>query len=239
MDIFATGMRRWDHRIYVDLFAGPGKCVCRGEPVPGSPLIALRYPFTRLIYVEKSVAAMSALKERLEPQTHERDIRFVNGDCNARVDEIVGHLPKDKVSRSRTLVFLFADPTNWQVNFETIRRIAEGFRVDILLTFMSGLMKRVPTDPVKALQLDRFFGTTEWRNLKPRSLDALVRLYRRQLEPLGYVDHEPQTRILVRNSKNSPMYELAYFSMNPKGYEFWDKISVYDERGQSALIYTR
>jgi hypothetical protein len=44
MKIFSQGMkRRWPHRVYVDLLAGPGRRVDRdtGEEFDGSPLLAL------------------------------------------------------------------------------------------------------------------------------------------------------------------------------------------------------
>jgi hypothetical protein len=40
----------------------------------------------------------------------------------------------------------------------------------------------------------------------------------------------------VMNHKNNIMYRMAFFSKDPKGYEFWDKISGEDEVGQLTLF---
>src|SRR4030042_4449039 len=58
----------WDNRAYVDLFAGPGKCVIRGtgKVVSGSTLLALEQstPFSLVISVDINSEAVSALEER-------------------------------------------------------------------------------------------------------------------------------------------------------------------------------
>src|SRR6267378_1651977 len=69
LDIFSRGMRnRFPVRHYIDLFAGPGRCVVddgSGE-LEGSPLIALgiSHHFTVHHFVDKSRAAISALRAR-------------------------------------------------------------------------------------------------------------------------------------------------------------------------------
>ena len=59
IDVFETSMRRkWPRRYYIDLFAGPGKCICRGTKVIylGSPLLALttKHPFTGYFFGNRS-----------------------------------------------------------------------------------------------------------------------------------------------------------------------------------------
>jgi len=91
-------------------------------------------------------------------------------------------------------------------------------------------------------RLDAFFGTNAWKT-DPACLGAdghptlsgLLGCYRRQLATIGYVDQLSAREIVVRNTKNVPMYLLAFFSKHPKGYEFWDKITPVDERGQLAF----
>ena len=69
IDVFETSMRqKWQRRAYIDLFAGPGKCVDRktGEVFLGSPLVALttRYPFTEYWFVDKEQPNIDALSAR-------------------------------------------------------------------------------------------------------------------------------------------------------------------------------
>lgn len=57
LDIVSVGMKKkWAGKLYyVDLFAGPGKCLIRGtnnEEVDGSPLIALKFNFAKYFFVE-------------------------------------------------------------------------------------------------------------------------------------------------------------------------------------------
>src|SRR6266568_1499908 len=56
--MFATGMKptekkpdHWRHRIYLELFSGPGKCLVRetGKEELGSPLKVINHEFTRFI----------------------------------------------------------------------------------------------------------------------------------------------------------------------------------------------
>ena len=57
MYIFTQGMKtKWHHLTYIDLFAGPGRCLIRdtNSEVDGSPLIALGYEFSKYIFVEEN-----------------------------------------------------------------------------------------------------------------------------------------------------------------------------------------
>jgi hypothetical protein len=42
---------------------------------------------------------------------------------------------------------------------------------------------------------------------------------------------------VVPNSKNVPIYLMAFFSKNQMGYTFWDRITTQDEKGQMALVW--
>ncbi len=56
LDIVSVGMKnRWAGKLYyVDLFAGPGKCLIREtrKEIDGSPLIALKFNFAKYFFVE-------------------------------------------------------------------------------------------------------------------------------------------------------------------------------------------
>lgn len=231
MEIFATGMRRWPARTFIDLFAGPGRCVIRetNQFLPGSPLIALGYPFTHYLYVEKNRRAVEALDKRVAPYRHQRSVVVFAGDCNAVMGKVCEKLPP------RGLALAFLDPTNWQISYDTVLALTQGRRVDLIVTFMAGMMKRVPAD-AEVTALDAFFGTDEWRRLKARTLFEFVDLYRRQLARIGYLRQPPKVEVVVKNRKNAPLYQMAFFSKSPRGYEFWDKISLVDEHGQSSLF---
>ena len=235
--IFATGMKnKYPRRAYLDLFAGPGRCYERetGQTYDGSPLIGLRRNFTDHIYVELDAEAAAALDTRCSPWRRDRYVTVIQGDCNAMVDEVVRCLPKYGIT------FAFIDPTNWQISFETIRRLTATRRVDVLVSFFGPSMKRVAE--LDQPRVDAFFGTRAWQT-DPRflgpdrrpTLSGLLACYREQLAGIGYLNRTSAREIAVRNTKNVPMYLMAFSSKHPLGYTFWDRISTQDEKGQLAL----
>jgi three-Cys-motif partner protein len=139
-------------------------------------------------------------------------------DCNDAIDEVVAAVP------STALTLAFVDPTNWQVRFETIARLVQARKTDLLVTFMYGMMKRVATYDPPALTA--FFGTPRWKEClgcaRWEVLDALASLYHAQLEPFGYLPNYTR-RIVVPNTKNVPMYALVLFSRSERGVDFWKK----------------
>ena len=97
--IFASSMKRkWDYRVYIDLFSGSGKCRIRGTKrmIPGSPLLALSIeePFDRYIFCEKDPLNMVVLKKRAKEYFPDRDYIFVDGDANVKIEEILSSIPK-------------------------------------------------------------------------------------------------------------------------------------------------
>jgi three-Cys-motif partner protein len=236
-DIFSVGMKnRWGSRAYLDLFAGPGRCWERdsGEFYDGSPLIGLRRNFTDHVYVELAKDAAAALDARCSPWKRSRSVHVLQGDCNEVVGDVVSLLPQHGIT------FAFLDPTNWQITFSTIRQLAEGRQLDLLVSFFAPSMKRVFA--LHQPRLDAFFGTESWKtdpsylgtDGRP-TLSGLLACYRRQLATIGYVDQLSAREIVIKNTKNVPIYLLAFFSKHPKGYEFWDKITPVDEHGQMAI----
>jgi hypothetical protein len=121
-----------------------------------------------------------------------------------------------------------------------VRKLAGVKRVDILVSFFSGSLKRVPMRswPSK----DAFFGTDRWRmppNVREDgslTLDGMMRCYREQLEGLGYLPHAPSREIVIRAMPGGPpLYQLGFFSRDPLGYKFWETAIRRDPDGQLAL----
>lgn len=89
IDTFEKSMRGkpWRARIYIDLFAGPGKCQDRKtkEYFLGSPLLALttEHPFTDYFFVDMDGENLETLKIRSRATAvPENKIRFLVGDAN-------------------------------------------------------------------------------------------------------------------------------------------------------------
>jgi len=225
---------RFERRAYVDLFSGPGRCYepSSGEFYDGSPLIGLKHAFTDHIYVDLDPAAVGALRTRVAPWANGRLLTLVEGDCNARIAEVRAALPR------YGLTFAFIDQTNWQIRFDTLATLCANRRVDLLVSFFGQAVKRVAHLEDQPC-VDAFFGTKDWRQYNGSrgrpTLGSLLACYRDQLATLGYPKRLAAREITIRNTKNAPIYLLAFFSKHERGYEFWDKITTEDEKGQLAV----
>lgn len=237
MTIFARGMSKsWPRRVYVDLFAGPGMCVTRGTDdfFDGSPLIALQRPFTDHIYVDLDPVATESLERRVSSWRNERAVHVIQGDCNDAIDRVIELIPKNAI------VFAFIDPTNWQIRFETVRKLCADRRVDILLTFQVGMLKRNRMVP-SMKKVDAFFGTTTWRPAldsgEQAKLAHFATCYGAQMVSLGYLDVTPSIEPKMRISTHTLLYTLRFYSKHERGHEFWEKIARETPTGQMHLVY--
>jgi len=236
LGIFAAGMRRkWAHRAYVDLFAGPGVCVDEetGSVFAGSPLLALAQPFTDHVYVDLDATATDALRQRVTPRQGPQRVTILTGDCNAVIDQVIDALPKRDC-----IAFAFIDPSNWEIHFETIRRLAEGRRVDLLVTFHAQNMKRAST-VAQQPRIDAFFGTRAWRTgAGVPKLAEMVGCYTTQLATLGYLERVTARDIKVTRSaaNRSLKYLMPFYSKNERGYDFFDKVTTENYGGQLTWV---
>jgi three-Cys-motif partner protein len=235
MDIFANGMRRkWKYLAYVDLFAGPGVCVTAksNDFHDGSPLRAFRHPFTHHVYVDLDRVAVDALRRRTAKWRTERVVEVIEGDCNAVIDKVIAALPERDC-----LVFAFIDPTNWQIRFETVQKLVSVRRVDVLLTFHVGHLKRVADRDQP--EVDAFIGRSSRECFEPGRtprLDEYARVYREQMVKLGYLDRSTARDIKIKNSKNALLYTLPLYSRHPLAFDFFDRVSDEDLSGQLTLL---
>jgi three-Cys-motif partner protein len=227
--IFATGMKKWGHRGYIELFSGPGISYDKGHHrfIDGSALRALQMNFTHCAFVDLDPIAVGALAARVAARGQQARAAVFEGDCNEAVPRLRSAIPSD------ALTLAFVDPTNWQVKLSTIAALVESRRIDLLMTFHAGSMVRV--SHLAECNLDEFFDTGAWRDAlnKPRyeRLDALLGLYNRKLGELGYLPSS-NLRVAVKNTRGRVLYDLVLFSRNPRGIDFWQKsISGVDESG--------
>ncbi len=228
--ILASGMKNlWERRAYVELFAGPGISYDRGHHqfIEGSALRALKMVFTDWAFVDLDPIASTALSQRISRRDQTGRATVLLGDCNDVIPEVRAAIPSD------ALTLAFIDPTNWQVRLSTIAALTDSRRIDLLMTFHEGSMRRV--GHLEDCNLDDFFGTGAWREAlkRPRHerLDALLGLYNNKLAELGYLPSS-NLRVAVKNTKGVVMYDLVLFSRHPRGIDFWQKaINGPDEAG--------
>lgn len=175
---------------------------------------------------------IASLKNRAIPFTA-TTINYFNLDCNALIDPLLLKLP------SFSLDFCFIDPTNWQIKFDSVRRLTKDRRMDLAITFHIGEMKRVAEDAPK--ELDDFFGGPSWQENYREMLSKgkreggriLLDFYKQKLIDIGYQDFDDHVRVKTRTGV--PLYHLLFASKDKRGKDFWSKISQKSSTGQLRL----
>lgn len=238
-DIFNEGMKNhWPTRYYVDIFSGPGLCRIRdGDEIAGSPIRAVQLPraqFSHFFFNDLDAVAIDALETRLLRQHPAVDgWRTYNTDCNDLPARLLPDLPDGGLGLA------FIDCLTWEMSFESIASLAANRRLDLIVTFHNGSMKRAAEFEPEALA--RFFGSNDWKDkyqeergdISPRSTRALIDFYEAQLSKLGYAHVDDHVRIT--NTRGTPLYHLVFASKHPRGADFFKKISQKNTWGQARM----
>lgn len=241
--LFSTGMkRRWNRRVYIDLFSGPGHAKVRGTEriVETSPLIAPRVPdrFDKYIFCDRDAKNISALRHRVGREFPGVEASYVIGDCNEVVAEIVEQIPKASKGKS-VLSFCFADPFGIDdLKFKTIQTLSARSRMDFLVLLALDVdANRFQSLYVKETSrvIDEFLDDSSWRSrwatARAQGVDFRVFLaeaFASRMVRLGYLPAGLERMKEVRSDeKNLPLYHLAFFSKHPRGYQFWDQVLKY------------
>lgn len=237
-EIVAVSMKgKWRDLTYIDLLAGPGRCVIRdsGELVPGSPLAAMDFPFTKFLFYEESAEFHQALLERVNRHEKAALCEAIHADWTQVVLAPGFRLPEG-------LVLAFVDPTGIsQVPWNALKRLATSSqKIDILMTIQHGMgiklnQKQYLTSKRDITAVDAFLGGTEWRTKLQGTEDfcsAVLDEFTSNMATLGF-----QTRkwMLVKNDAGSGLYYLCPFTRHALGLHFWDEVVKKDEVGQRAF----
>ena len=239
--------------IYVDAFAGEGAWQPKSsyaedygdyqQMVEGSARIALKIKdkqFDRLIFIEKNAKRVEALW-KLKNEHRDRDIVVLNDDANNAVPTICDSLAWN----DRLVVFL--DPFATSVEWKTVEKLAHTEKVDCWILFpLSAVARILPTDemppPQWAERLDVVFGGREhWESFYEDSAqlplfgergtertvgsDAIAARYKERLTSV-FAQVAPTSRTL-KNSKNSPLFELFFAASNRRGAPIAVRIANY------------
>lgn len=240
-ELFSTGMKnKWDQRVYVDLYAGAGYSRIQGTStiLKGSPILALSVSdsFDKYIFCESNPQLMSALKVRTKRLAPDADVRYVEGECDSRLDEICSYIPKAS-SGQTVLSFCFVDPFDFGLKFKTLQRLSSFF-IDFLVLLAIGMDANRNYDHYvdgNSSKIDDALGNTEWR-LRWRQSGVrrsdfrpfLAMEFARSMESLHYLHQELHQMKQVRSDeKNLPLYYLALFSRNETAYRFWNDVLKY------------
>lgn len=236
-ELFATGMKAKWKRAYIGMCTGPGHVRIResNRRVLGAPLLALqRLPdrFDRYIFCDLNNEYMGALQKRVDRDYPGSDVKYVSGDVNLKIDQIVNEIPDD------VLTFAFIDPFQLNISFKVIQALSTHGNVDILLTLM------LYPDAGRAwhnyirehnLKVDRFLGDAAWRirweeasRRNEHPVPFLAGEFGRRMAQEGYINPGLESMYQVRAPvRNTPLYHMAFFSRNQRGMDFWKEVLKY------------
>lgn len=237
--LFSTGMKnKWDCRVYIELYAGPGLLRVRGTNrfIWGSPIHALGIPdaFDKYIFCDSNAEALEALQKRVAIHFPSAKAKYVVGSCDEKVEEICQEIPGFS-TKFRVLSFCFVDPNDISIKFSTVRRLAR-YLIDFLfllaLDMDANRAREAYLDPSNK-KIDEFLGKSDWRALWEHSAKRdfrrfLAEEYAKRMATLGYLPLEFEKMKQVRaDDNNRPLYRLALFSKNKLAYEYWDEVLKY------------
>ena len=243
LDSYTTALKNQPFTLtYVDGFAGAGSYWSAGSEYDefdefrqGSTKIALEIddkPFDRLIFIEKDAHAAGALFT-LTNEYRGRQIEVIQGDANARVPQFCRNMS----DFDRAVVFL--DPYATEVSWTTVEAIAKTRKIDCWILFpLMAVNRMMPTDrepdEAEAIQLDRIYGGRQYwlegtyheapqmslfggdpRRERARRSEQFADGYRERLRSI--FPRVAETRCTLRNSKNTPLFDLLFAAGNPKG----------------------
>ena len=238
--IFTQAMKnKWPGRLYyVDLFFGPGRCVIRhsATELEGSPLIALEVAFTHYYFADADEPSIDVLRERVAGINDPgKRLHFYAGRAEETVDKVLTDLPHP----NRSLGLAFLDPWAWDFSFEGLKRLTHGRRLDLLINFNIGYVKRnwryesSELDSFLNLPVDhRDFFKTKAQGI--RDTRTLLDHYEDELRKIGY-EHTADDRP-VTNSNNTPLYHLIFGSKNKLGKTLRDAVSQKTLGGQLTML---
>jgi three-Cys-motif partner protein len=169
--LFATSMKKhWHCRVYIDLFAGAGKCRVKDSKriVAGSPLLSLAVDdqFDEYIFCESDLQNIDSLEKRVQKYFPSCRCTFFPGDSNANIQKVIDAVPVF-TENYKGLTFCLVDPYNSSdLHFSTINSIADALLVDFLILIPSFMdinrNAQAYLNPANTT-LDRMLGNNAWR----------------------------------------------------------------------------
>lgn len=203
----------------------------------GSAQVALeiRPPFHQYIFIEKDPSFADEL-ERLARSKSDVSSRISvrRGDAN----EILWKWAEASSWRSQRAV-VFLDPYGMQVEWRTLEILAATKAIDLWVLFPLGqgvnrlLTRQAPPDGAWASRLTTIFGTDEWRDAfyevsgqrhlfddephyeKSATFESIARFFLDRLETV--FEQVAPNPLVLRNSRNNPIFLLCFAAANEKG----------------------
>lgn len=238
-EIVAGAMReKWGGQIaWVELYSGPGTLWVAEQKtfMDGSPIEALgtKKPYGIYAFADLDQQCVDALGARIGEKYGQRDdVHVFQGNANDADlhDQLVAVLPKN------ALIVLYADPAELNFHYETIKFFADRYEhLDLLLNFpAAGVVRALRGGHGK--KAGEVLGHPEPLALigptSARTNVSLGEYFEGMLRGLRY-EHFASTPI--KNSKNSPVYDLMIASRDPRAKDFFEKALARTRDGQYRM----
>ena len=243
-----------NNAVFIDLFAGPGKCVIRGEKreILSGGMRALQRdeaPFNELFFFDVSKTNTEALLKRVN---NNANCHVMCGDSNALVSNLVNSLLQKYYRYHLAFIDPFG-PDN--LKFNTLKELARLERMDMLIHFPIGAIKRnLPNWKKKTNTiLDEFLGTDIWRSKiegipNNQIFKTLIDVFKEQLRTIGYPEkglklvssgkdiYAELPTVSVKNTKDVDLYVLILASKHPLAQKIWASIIKINPNGQKTFF---
>ena len=242
LDAYTTALKNQPFKLlYIDAFAGTGRVEIATDDEDGRAIIhgsarraiAIRdKPFDRIGLIEADADRCREL-ETLRAENPGRSISILNEDANSALQRLTRNWHGWRG-------VLFLDPFATELEWATIESVADTRALDTWILFPIGAIRRMlprwkkPEDVNEqwATRLDRIYGGDSWRKLYEPSeqlslfgppqershpgVDGLLRIYKNQLRDL-FGDRFLDESATLRNSRDSPLFELLFVVGHPRG----------------------
>ncbi len=231
--------------VYVDCFSGPWQAADE-EFADTSIRIALdklnyvrdglaaqqRHPNIRAIFVERDPTAFRTLQTTLDQHRGATKTTALPGTFEDNISAILQEVGK-------AFVFFFIDPKGWSgFAMEHITPVLRHQRGEVMVNFMYDFINRFINFPDTSNErsLDRFFGTTNWRDIRNESdrEAASLECYKEQIRTVGGYTYVTSTRILKPRSDRA-YFHLVYATRNPKGITEFRRVEKQTSNEQDAV----
>lgn len=218
----------FDH-IYIDAFAGSGTHISKrtGEPIPGSPAIALAIepPFTEHHFIDLNEGKVEHLHGLAEGRSN---VFLYNENCNTcLLNKVFPRVQYRQYKRALCLL----DPYGLHLEWEVMKTAGEMKTIEFFLNFpiMDINMNVLKHDTSKAhadqiARMNAFWGDDSWKkqaydeDLLGDALklpnDAIVQAFRKRLRKNAGFEYVPDP-IPMRNSSNAVVYYLFFAAHRP------------------------
>lgn len=242
-------------KIYIDAFAGTGKCVfCRrkcdskggercnqcgkGINGDGSALLALKTKneFDGYVLIELKDRNLWELKKELQREIDKErfnKVQFIKGDANEILPRIYDYISE----RSASLVFL--DPEGPELSWKTIVSLSKMEKIDFLMLYAYDMsLVRLTRDYRE--KLDEFYGTDEWLKIwrsesnSQNRAKALRDFYIRRIKALGFRICNKPIRMNLRTGKR--LYHLIFASRHTVAIKIMTDIFNKEPDGQQSMM---